>query len=235
MPLAYLALFRESTYRLLSQAFLYPEKQRLIVVSTTARQLRRQVGSMARFAFFGGWTRLLRFLEHLGQGDSGDIQGEFISLFVVNSGGIPCPPYESVHREPQGRLTGWLLAQVEREYAAAGLAPSPDLGELPDHVAVEMEFIAVLCGWEAKAWEERSLARGLEALRAQKGFLDRHLAVWVREFAAQLAVADGGGSYSVVGEGAQAFISHDSDLLEALLQTLPKHAEEALGSGSALP
>ena len=228
MPLAHLTRFREGTYRLLSQTFLYPDEQRMRAVAATARELRREgATSLARFAFFGEWSRLLRFLGDFIERRIEDIQREHVSLFVVNAQGVPCPPYESVYRERAGRPTGWLLAQVEREYAAAGLAPSPDLGELPDHVAIEMEFMAVLCGREAQAWEERDLTQGVVALRRQKAFVGSHLAVWVPEFARQVTETDSGGVYAVVGEGAAAFISYDGDLLEALLETLPADDPQA--------
>jgi TorA maturation chaperone TorD len=146
-------------------------------------------------------------------------------MVVVNSRGVPCPPYESVYREQAGGGSGWLLAQVEREYEAAGLAPSPDLGELPDHVAVEIEFMAVLSGWEAQAWEEENLAQGIDALRRQKAFLDSHLALWFPTFARQVMATDSGGTYAPVCEGAQAFMGYDSDMLGALLERTPAMAE----------
>ncbi len=221
MLLAHLSRPREATYRLLSQTFLRPDEERARAVAEAARALRQEgATSLARFAFFGEWSRLLRFLEDFVERRIEDIQREYVSLFVANSRGLPCPPYESVYREPAGRPTGWLLAQVEGEYAAAGLAPSPDLGELPDHVAVEMEFMAVLCGRETQAWEERNLAQGVDALRRQAAFLDRHLALWLPAFARELVAADSGGAYAVVAEAAEALISYDRDLLGMLLETL---------------
>jgi TorA maturation chaperone TorD len=221
MPLAHLARFREATYRLLSQTFLYPDEECLREAAAAASELRREGVALARFAFFDRWSELLRFVEGLSQRETAKIQQEFVPLFLVNPQGVPCPPYESVYRDPTGWPTGWLLAEVEREYAAAGLAPSPDLGELPDHVAVELEFIAVLCGREAQAWEEESLSLGIGALRRQKAFLDSHLALWLPGFARQVTAAVGGGVYAVISQGAEVFVSHDRDLIGTLAETLP--------------
>lgn len=221
MSLAHLARFREATYRLFSHVFLYPDEARRTAVGAAADELWEERAALARFAFFRQWSAAIRFLNDLGGRGLSDIQTVYVSMFAANSAGIPCPPYESVYREPAGRPTGWLLAQVEGEYAAAGFALSPTLGELPDHVAVEMEFMALLCGREAQAWEERMPSQGIQAVRRQKAFLDSHLALWFPEFARQVAAADSGGAYAVVGEGAAAFISYDGDLLDALLETLP--------------
>lgn len=221
MSLAHLARLREETYRLFSQMFLYPDEERLTAVGEAADELWRKREALARFAFFRQWSEVLRSLKDIGQRSLPDMQTAYVSMFTTNAAGIPCPPYESVYREPEGQPTGWLQALVESEYAAGGFALSPALGELPDHVAVEMEFMALLCSREAQAWEERNPTRGIRALRKQKAFLDSHLALWFPEFARQVAAADSGGAYAAVGQGAQAFISHDTDLLGALLETLP--------------
>lgn len=220
MPLAQLARFREATYRLLSQMFLYPDEERVAAIAAAANELWQERAALARFAFFGRWSHLLCFLKDLGQRRLEDIQSRYISIFVVNPAGVPCPPYESVYREPAGRPTGWLLAQVEREYATAGLGPKAEKRELPDHVAVETEYLGVLCGREAEAWEEKNRAAGTEAVRRQNAFLDRHLALWFPDFAGQVVAADISGVYATVSEAAQAFISHDGDLLGALLEML---------------
>lgn len=221
MSLADLAGLREATYRLIGRAFLYPDEERVGVLAAAARDLRQESETLTRFAFFDVWSRLLSKLETLGQREISKTQAAYVTMFVVNSGGIPCPPYESIQREQPGWPAGWLLAQVEREYSAAGLAPSPVLGEMPDHVAVELEFVSVLCGLEAQAWEKENLGHGLGALRRQKEFLESHLARWFPKFAQQVKAADKGGVYAAVSEDAQAFMGYDIDLVEALLEAPP--------------
>lgn len=228
LPLAHLAQFRAVTYRLFSHIFLYPHGERLLAVAAAARELQEQGAVLARFAFFEQWQQLLHQLQGLGERDAGELQGKFVSLFSVNAGGdLPCPPYESTYRVPAGQPTGWLLAQVEQEYTAAGLTLSPSLGELPDHLAVEMEFVASLCGQEAQAWEERDLVHGIAALQRQKAFLDRHLARWLPDFTWRVMAADGKGLFAAVSRGAQSFISYDCDFLDALVAMLIATAKGA--------
>ncbi|RMD97247.1 MAG: hypothetical protein D6812_15605, partial [Deltaproteobacteria bacterium] len=56
---------------------------------------------------------------------------------------------------------------------------------LPDHVAVELEFLSYLCGKEiAAAQEGKDRARITEA---QRRFIERHLALWFPPFARMVA------------------------------------------------
>ncbi len=221
MTHADLARFREATYRLISQTFLYPDEERLSRVVAAADELLREGDVLARFAFFERWCELLRFLNTLDPQEAEKVQGEFVPLFVANARGVPCPPYESVYREPSGRPSGWLLGQIEGEYAAAGLTPSPNLGDLPDHVAVETEFMAVLCGREAEAWESEEQARAIKALGVQSAFAESHLNRWFPQFAQQVTDTDEGSIYPVICQGAQVFFAYDRDLVKALLEAPP--------------
>ena len=219
MPLAELARYREATYRLFSQSFLYPNQDRLDQVATAARELLARAGALRRFASFAQWRGVVGLLAQLECRDVERIQGRYLDLFAANPQGVPCPPYESAYRDPVGGSAGWLLAQVEREYASAGLALSRDSGELPDLVSVEMEFVAVLCGREAQAWEREDRRQAVDLLGRQQSFLDSHLARWLPEFGERVRAADSDGMYAALCEGAQVFIGYDVDLLGVLLET----------------
>lgn len=84
-------------------------------------------------------------------------------------------PYESVHLE--GQLMGASAARVVESYAEANLRLSPDEHELPDHVSIELAFMAYLAEQEqcdpdqAEVWRER-----------QRRFLLDHLGRWLPLF-----------------------------------------------------
>lgn len=212
-----LGRLREGTYRLLSQALLYPERERVCDLATAAQELLRDDEAVAQFAFYPLWRRLCLTLMAQEQQPAAGIQNNFVRLFSAGPGGVPCPPYESVYRGTSGRPTGRLLAEVEAAYAVAGLAAAPGLGELPDHISIELEFMAILCGEEADAWEREALSAASKALKRQRGFLRRHLGGWLPAFAWQVARADSDGFYATVTSCAGAFVAYDADLVEALL------------------
>ncbi len=220
MPLARLAQVRETSYRLVSQAFLYPDDSRLQGLDLLTDEMGREETSLARFSFFGEWIRLLRSIKSLASKERQAIQNEFVSLFSASAGDVPCPPYESVYREPDGRPTGWILAEIEGNYATVGLALSPSFKEFPDHVSLQSEFLALLCERESQAWGDQDLKRGIRILRKEKTFLERHLALWFPQFARRIRIADRSGVYAAIGAGAERFISHDKDLLAELITML---------------
>jgi TorA maturation chaperone TorD len=145
------------------------------------------------------------------------VQDEYVEVFMLSREYAPCLPYESAYLPSPG-APGWTAIAVEQEYAAAALGLSPALQEAPDHAAVELEFMALLCDREARAWEADQSADAVQILKRQAAFLDEHLGRWFPRFAA--AVTRGGESdfYAAVTETAQAFLSHDRDLARALVE-----------------
>jgi TorA maturation chaperone TorD len=209
-----LAHWRQVAYRLFSSTLLYPNEERLNSIAAAAMELHKQSHAMEKFAFSPKWQRLLTSLTCL-PGHQ-DLEEEYIRVFMHNSEGTPCLPYESVFMDIRGQAAGWIVALLEGEYAAAGLALSPSLKDLPDHVAVELEFMAFLCGQEADAWTREAVKEAVQAMERQAIFLDRHLTLWLPEWVALVAIADGEGIYSMVAETTQAFVSHDQDLIGTL-------------------
>lgn len=211
---AELARLRQGCYRFAAALFLYPGQGRLTKLAAASGELQRRGDSLVAFPFFGLWQRLLTTLHGLVEGGTAKVEEDYMRLFLVNPQALP---YESFYLDPQRRATGWILAQLEGEYAKRGLALSPSLQETPDHVAVELEFMAFLCDLEAQAWERRDLRESCQALKWQHGFLDQHLKCWFPAFARQVAAADHEGLYALAAEAANAFIQHDRDLTALLL------------------
>ncbi|MEA5019482.1 MAG: molecular chaperone TorD family protein [Gordonibacter sp.] len=116
------------------------------------------------------------------------LEVEYNRLFV-GPGEVLAPPYESYYessRASAGR--GWLRTQAERDvvqaYAECGFAMPENFVELPDHVAVELEFLALLASREAEAWDinKREVALALQASAAE--FIVQHLGTWLESCAA---------------------------------------------------
>ncbi|MFQ5996655.1 MAG: molecular chaperone [Dehalococcoidales bacterium] len=229
MHLEDLARWRQLVYRLFSSTLLYPDEGRLKTITAVTASLHKQSDSAVRFSFFPQWQRLLTSLADLPNHHT--LEEKYVRVFMHSPEGAPCLPYESVYVDPGGQAAGWIVAMLEREYAAAGLAISPSLKDLPDHVAVELEFMASLCRQEADAWNRKVLKEGVQTLECQANFLDRHLSRWLPEWARQVTIADGEGIYSVVAETARAFISHDQDLIDSLLDQFQRMPEAAQARG----
>jgi putative dimethyl sulfoxide reductase chaperone len=122
---------------------------------------------------------------HRGEWLTDDFLLDYEALFRV-PGESYVHPFESVYRQ-EGFLAGKVktcavLADEAREVAAVyreqGLAPREEFKELPDHLGVELELMAVLCRKAAKAYEEESRHDARSLTSRQRDFLSQHLLKW---------------------------------------------------------
>lgn len=216
--LAETSRFRQGVYRLLAGLLLYPVEGRLSAALEGAREIDRLSNYLPAPRPYSGWALLLGALESVVETDILGIQNEYVRLFVAGSGGIPCSPYESVYAERQEYAAGRSMAELEREYAAAGLVLSSGLSEMPDHVAVEMEFMSFLCRQAAEAWEKEDDAEAVKLLAWQASFLKRHLARWLPDWVRKVAESDCEGTYSVFAVTARAFVDLDRQIITRVLE-----------------
>lgn len=216
--MASLARLRQMVYRLFSTLYLYPDAERLATLAQAAGNLQQETEFVAVFPFFLSWRRLLTTLHGLTADEIALVEKDYVRLFHVNLNGMQCLPYESFYLDPKRQAMGWNIAQLECEYAASGLRLSPSLKELPDHAAVELEFMAFLCDREAETWEKEAWQAGFRVLERQRSFLHRHLGRWFPVFARKVAIAVSGQLYGVTSKAADAFIHHDRDLVTLLLE-----------------
>jgi nitrate reductase assembly molybdenum cofactor insertion protein NarJ len=173
LELADLARFRQAAYRLFSTMLLYPEEERLRTVTAVVGELADQADFLAAFSFFIQWRDLLDVLQGLTALEPATVQEQYVHIFMANPHYAPCLPYESVYAEAEGP-SGWTAVELERVYAAAGLALASSLREAPDHAAVELEFMSFLCKQEACAWEARQLEKGIDARGLVAALADRY-------------------------------------------------------------
>ena len=212
-----LSRLRQAYYRFSGALLLYPDAERLSTAIAAAAELQSESESLARFSYWQPWQRLLSTLQGQENGSAERIEEDYVRLFLVKA---EAPPYESFFIDPDRQAAGWIAAQLAREYAEKGLTLSPSLNQPPDHVAVELEFMAHLCSVEARAREMGDRIGVHQALTGQATFLNRHLGSWFPVFASRIAAARGGGGlYADIAEAASAFIQHEQDWIALLLES----------------
>jgi DMSO reductase family type II enzyme chaperone len=91
-------------------------------------------------------------------------------------------PYESAFRSSSGQVMGEYAVEVRRKYAQEGLTISSSFKDLPDHITVELEFLAFLCAREARRGEEMDFDQVQQYRRKELSFLLHHLGVWAPQF-----------------------------------------------------
>ncbi len=211
LPELELARARQVIYQLFGSLFLYPNAERLVNMRTAAQELQKEDDLWSVFPFRESWLRLLDHLAALPAGENVSVEEEYVQLFSVNPKAIP---NESVYVDPEGTARGLIVAYLEQEYTAAGLAVSPDAVEPPDHIAVELEFMAFLCDQEVQALETEDAEATAQARRQQGKFLDKHLKKWFPGFARNAKAAKPVYLYGAVIEAAFTFLRHELDLFQ---------------------
>lgn len=100
---------------------------------------------------------------------------------------VPVSPYEGAYRSDLSAVPPSDLAEMAALYAAFGLRVAERAWERPDHVSLELEFIAALLSKQAYALERRWAARARVVAQARARFVREHLAGWFPQFAERLA------------------------------------------------
>ncbi len=125
-----------------------------------------------------------------------------------------CPPYELEYGGSEIIQQASGLADIAGFYSAFGMEVSRDADDRADHVAIECEFMSVLCAKEAHASEKSEADHVDICVKAQRSFLKDHLACWLPAFAHRVAQADPDGFYGALARFASALLAAESDRFE---------------------
>ena len=111
-----------------------------------------------------------------------NLQVEFAKLFV-GPFHLLAPPYGSVYLEGENQVMGESTAEVRDLFQEQGLDLEEGFEEMPDHIAVELEFMHFLASKELAAMELGDEDAAAQYERLQTGFLGSHLGRWIGPFA----------------------------------------------------
>jgi len=103
---------------------------------------------------------------------------------VLGAGGIPACASSYDDNALAGR--GPMLADISGFYQAFAYRPEPPPAEVPDHLAVELDFLSYLVVKVAFALNEGCQEEADIARQAWERFLAQHLRDWTERFHAQL-------------------------------------------------
>lgn len=206
---------REDVYRLLSACYCVPEPE-----LREPALLDRLTGSLD-----GVCREAVGFAEQmkaaLSQYTERALLVDYSKLFL-GPFKLLAPPYGSVYLEPERKLMGDSTADVIRWYQQAGVSFDHAQKDLPDHIAVELEFMSYLIWKEREAWRVGDGDAARQRLEDQQAFLARHLGAWVRDFAQ--AVKDGTSNlfYRSLADCTTTFIESDLSYLTMIRGKLPQ-------------
>ncbi len=220
--LATLAPARERAYAFLSSA--YAEPPSLEVLGAI-----RDEGFVGLAAELFGERALVPIREFAARPvDAVTLQAEarqaFMNLFKV-PGAQYVTPYESVYRDAHevageptmGLLMGQSAIDVQKWYRLAAVEISDEYKDLPDHICLELNYLAHLCGKEqafAAAGDQPMLTRAWEM---QRDFLASHVVSWVRGLRDKIYEKSQHPYYRAVADMTVEFAQRDLATLEDVL------------------
>lgn len=119
---------------------------------------------------------------------------------------IQAKPYGSVYLDGEKVVMGDSTMDAMACYKRGGFEPAEDFREMPDHVAVELEFLYLVNFRKAEALASGNQEQLAEYEAMRRGFLQKHLGRWVADFVARITAEATSNFYRVLGELLAAFI-----------------------------
>lgn len=173
-------LFRQALYRLFCSVFLYPDEEMLIDLQIGVGELLNSSDYWNEYTFAENLQQLISNIIDLDLNERKQLVNEYNRLFLIKP---KVPPYETTYLKHLGKSEGMIGAELSGIYGSAGLVVSPEFNELPDHIAVQLEFMSFLCEKESTALQEDNQQNLITAQQEQRSFLNNHLARWFPKFA----------------------------------------------------
>jgi TorA maturation chaperone TorD len=216
---------RIGAYRWLAAAFRRPSVEQIMAL-VTEDALAPVLGALGLIPSSGPATLehlLLDFRREAGADAKGlarELTVEYCRLFL-GPDTLPCPPYGSVYLD-RGQAMGPTALDALSRYRGQGLDVTRGWREPPDHIAVELEFLAWLADGYRQALDRRDAKAALDRLTVQGQFLDDHLGRWAPALADSLRAATSTSLYRFAGDFVQAWAACDRNLVDALSEALSR-------------
>lgn len=188
--------------RLLSACF-YPPKKQLYLQEHFFESLTSALDRVCPEASVFSKRMEVAFFNDSGQ----DLMVEYARLFV-GPYELKAPPYGSVYLDRERRVMGDSTMEVIKIYKEAGLSIDEDFKELPDHIAVELEFMYFLLYQEVEALENSESDRASGLREIQERFSKRFFKPWIPPFCTKIKESTNSQFYDALADCVLTFVSH---------------------------
>lgn len=137
-----------------------------------------------------------------------DLLIDYTRLFLGPEGAL-AQPYAAVWlAQGQGNaLVQETTLAVEALYERAGFEVDDDVRELPDHIAIELEFLYMLLFGEAQALSQGDADKRADRVTLRQEFIADHLGRWIGPYTAALAKGAQTEFYRALAKLADRFIA----------------------------
>jgi putative dimethyl sulfoxide reductase chaperone len=148
-----------------------------------------------------------------------DLARDYVRVFIGHgvNGHSAAYPYESVHTSEKRLMMQQARTEVLAVYRANNLKKDERWRECEDHIAVELEFMQVMCRRTAQALREGDEGAATQMLATQRDFVTNHLANWVPMLVADMLRFSETELYRGLAELTLGFVQTEGELLGELL------------------
>jgi TorA maturation chaperone TorD len=192
---------KEDCFRLLSACFYEPQKKLFLeenLFGNLTEGLRRVSPRASDFS-----AAMEKSIHNY---TAEELSVEYSKLFV-GPFELLAPPYGSVYLDEGRRVMGDSTMKVIETYQEEGLSKNDDFKDLPDHIAVEMEFVSYLIYKEREAAQRADIDTARQYVKKQEYFLDTYLRPWVPLFCEKIKERTENSFYSALADCVSTFIA----------------------------
>ncbi len=144
-----------------------------------------------------------------------ELSVEFARLFV-GPFELKAPPYGSVYIDEGRRVMGDSTMEIVKLYRETGLVINSDFKDLPDHIAVELEYMYYLIYQEVEFLQSSQSSRAAEFLKYQEMFLNRFLGQWISAFCEKVRENAENDFYKLLADCTCDFVLYDRQYINLL-------------------
>jgi TorA-specific chaperone len=215
LDLATLMDSRAQTYGLLARIYRIEADQKLLNEMRTMHFPTATGNSLVD----EGYKLLYTYLKGVWDDSVTELAIDYVSTFIghgINAFSAAYP-FESVHTSERRLLMQEARDEVLAIYRSQGLVKGK-WNEGEDHIALELEFMAVMCGRSGEALRQKDEDGAIDAIKIQYDFLVNHLINWVPMLVADILKFAKTDFYLGVAKLTQGFIESDEEILSDLLE-----------------
>jgi len=172
-----------------------------------------------------GFRLLSTYLKGLAERDLQEVKlelaVEYANLFL-GVGGKVHHPSESAYRSPDHSIMQNPRDEVLSAYWDAGVDKVKKYTEPEDHIAIELQFMAYLCGKTADTLKKGQKREAGEFLKKQRDFINSHLRLWVTKFTEDVSKGASLDFYKGIAKITNGFIQLDEQAINDLIEEIQR-------------
>lgn len=187
---------RAGGYKFLAECYYPPDERRIQVWKSCSKSADPSLASIVR---------------NIPPIDNLEVLSVDHSKLFVGPFALLAPPYGSVYLEGERKIHGDSTEDTLNWYGREGL--NVKIREVPDHIAIELEFMSFLISKEIEAWESGDKEKANLFLDKQKNFLNAHLGKWIVDFTELVECKAQMLFYKKLAQYTASFIKNDMEYL----------------------